>query len=155
MTLADVSLFRVPQTIIERTEIALRSAGVVGDERFVLWSGRQTGRTFQILTEHIPEQTPFHSEGGIGIYVDGAELHQLNRALYETSEVLAVQVHAHPGDAYHSATDDTYAIVSTIGGLSVVVPNFCRGSLVTPQTAVYRLLQTGWVRQPVQVIEVT
>ena len=75
--------------------------------------------------------------------------------LYEAGEMLAVQVHAHPTDAYHSDTDDTYPIVATLGGLSIGVPDFCSRGLFTDSTMIYRLEPKGWVEQPRDLVEVT
>jgi hypothetical protein len=76
--------------------------------------------------------------------VGGEELHRLNVWLYENGEQLAIQVHSHPREAYHSDTDDTYPIVTTLGGLSLVVPDFGRNGVRGAETALYRLGASGW-----------
>ncbi len=154
MTLADVERFQVPATIVKQTEETLRSAGIDGYEAFVLWSGQQNGRLFSVRTAHVPRQNSYRLESGLGVRVDGSELHRLNVWLYEASEILAVQVHAHPDDAYHSETDDTYPIVATLGGLSIVAAEFCRKQLFTSSTAIYRLYSEGWTKQTADLIEV-
>lgn len=155
MTLTDVDLFQVPSKIVEQTEEALRRAGFKGYEMFVLWSGCQKGRLFRIQTAHFPKQTSYHLPSGLCVRVEGEELHRLNVWLYESNQILAVQVHAHPTEAYHSETDDTYPIVSTLGGVSIVAPDFCRNSLFANGTAIYRLESAGWIEQPKNCIEVT
>ncbi len=155
MTLADVEQFQVPATIVRQTEETLRSAGVEGYEVFVLWSGRQNGRLFTVRTARVPKQNSYRLESGLCVRVDGTELHRLNMWLYETDEILAVQVHAHPDEAYHSETDDSYPIVATLGGLSIVAAEFCREDLFTPSTAIYRLYPDGWIEQAPDVIQVT
>jgi hypothetical protein len=57
-------------------------------------------------------------------------------------------VHAHPTDAFHSPTDDTYPIVTTVGGLSIVVPDFARRGVLTRGTVAYRLSSAGWEKVP-------
>jgi hypothetical protein len=42
---------------------------------------------------------------------------------------IRVQVHTHPGPAFHSAVDDTYPIIHTPGFLSLVIPNFALGTV--------------------------
>jgi hypothetical protein len=155
MTLADVEQFQVPSTIVRQTEETLRSAGVKGYEAFVLWSGRQNGRLFNVRTAHVPKQNSFRLNSGLCVRVDGTELHRLNVWLYEASEILAVQVHAHPDEAYHSETDDSYPIVATLGGLSIVAAKFCREGLFRPSTAIYRLYRNGWTEQTANLIQVT
>jgi len=154
VTLADVERFRVPARIVKETEQTLRSAGFEGYEAFVLWSGQQSGRLFNVHTIHVPRQDSYRLNTGLCVHVDGAELHRLNLWLYEAGEILAVQVHAHPDEAYHSETDDTYPIVATIGGLSIVVAQFCRRRLFTSSTAIYRLYRDGWNEQNADLIQV-
>ena len=86
---------------------------------------------------------------------EGEELHRLNVWLYEASELLAVQVHAHPNEAYHSDTDNAYPIVATLGGISIVAAEFCRAGLFATSTAIYRLKQEGWVEVPTGIVRVT
>jgi hypothetical protein len=40
-----------------------------------------------------------------------------------------VQVHTHPGRAFHSPTDDDFPIVRTEGFLSLVIPRFAQGKV--------------------------
>lgn len=153
--LTEVERFFVPSHIVKHTEEKLRAAGSKGYEMFVLWSGCQRDRVFEIKTQHVPEQTSYRLRSGLCVRVEGPELHRLNVWLYEAGEMLAVQVHAHPTDAYHSETDDTYPIVATLGGLSIVAPDFCRRGLFAEGTAIYRLEPEGWIEQPRGLIEVT
>jgi hypothetical protein len=154
MTLALVDEFQVPATIVDQTEEVLRSAGAEGYEAFVLWSGLQDGRLFNVRTVHVPKQNSYRLRGGLCVRVDGDELHRLNVWLYEAGEILAVQVHAHPDEAYHSETDDTYPIVATLGGLSIVAADFCRAGLFASSTAVYRLQPDGWTKQTADLVRV-
>jgi hypothetical protein len=154
MSLASVARFRVPALVVERSEQALRKAGAEGYEVFVLWSGREDRSVFEVRTPHVPKQTSYRVNGGLSVRVEGDELHRLNAWLYEAGEMLGVQVHAHPRSAYHSDTDNTYPIVATLGGLSLVAPKFCRRGLFTRGTALYRLCPEGWVEQSISLIEV-
>jgi hypothetical protein len=152
--LVEVDRFRVTVELIAQTEDALRAAGAEGYEAFVLWSGSQQGRVFDIQTHHVPKQTSYRLPTGLCVRVGGEELHRLNVWLFEAGETLAVQVHAHPDEAYHSDTDNAYPIVATLGGVSIVVPDFCRDGLFVEGTAIYRLGANSWVRQPRSCIEV-
>lgn len=40
---------------------------------------------------------------------------------------IRVQVHTHPGEAFHSPTDDAFPIIHKPGFLSLVIPNFGLG----------------------------
>jgi hypothetical protein len=153
VTLTAVSRIVLPQAKAIDTEDALREAGRDGYERFALWSGAVEGEEFRVQTVHVPPQTAFRQDGGVCVTVDGPALHALNVWLYEHGEVLGVQVHTHPDDAYHSGTDDTYAIVTAIGGFSLVVPRFCETGLQGEGAALYRLGAKGWIAVDPSILE--
>jgi hypothetical protein len=92
----------------------------------------------------IPQQRSVSDEDGLGYFVSGETLFELNRALSETGLRLIAQVHSHPAEAYHSAADDRYAIVTADGGFSLVVPNFGRAPSDLSSWAVYRLTRGDW-----------
>jgi hypothetical protein len=144
----------VPRKIAHQTEQTLQAAGRNGDELFVLWSGHQDGPTFTIRSGHVPLQTAYKTGDGLSVRVEGEELHKLNSWLFERQEILAVQIHCHPDDAYHSETDNRFPIVTTIGGTSVVIPEFCRHGLFVPGTAIYRLSEDGWTLSESKAIEI-
>ena len=154
MTLAEVEQFHVPIGIVKKTEETLRGAGLKGYEVFVLWSGRYNGRLFDVRTAHVPRQNSYRLKSGLCVRVDGPELHRLNLWLYEAGEILAAQIHAHPDEAYHSDTDDTYPIMAVLGGLSIVAAEFCREGLLVPSTAIYRLYPDGWTNQTLDLLRV-
>lgn len=141
---ALLNLYTVPAAIVRETEKSLRLAGRSGMECFVLWSGLISGSEFQVRTAHVPRQTSYRLESGLMVRVDGDALHQLNSWLYRNNEVLAIQIHAHPTEAYHSSTDDTYPIVTAEGSVSIVAADFCRRGLFSDSTAAYRLAGQVW-----------
>lgn len=66
--------------------------------------------------------------------------------------MVAAQVHSHPREAFHSKADDRWAIVRHEGALSLVVPNFAIGTMVSTfldDTKVYRFSASAqWVEVP-------
>jgi hypothetical protein len=153
MSLEQVARFRVPADVRERTESSLRAAGRDGYELFVLWSGRVAGETFEVMAAHVPRQTSAKTRDGLLVTVEGEALHKMNIWLYEHEQFLGTQVHAHPRRAFHSETDDTYPIVTTLGGLSLVAANFCRRGLPHRSSAAYRLTAHGWTETSLRVVE--
>ena len=145
MTLRGVRRFRIQASAVRETEEAIRSAGLDGYELFVVWSGTRDGDTFLVAEVHVPRQISYKVDGGLCVKVDGPELHRLNVWLYEARQVVGVQIHSHPGDAYHSATDDAYPIATLDGSLSIVLPFFGRDGFGTAEIAAYRLGQDGWL----------
>lgn len=155
MILADVEQFRVPKHAVDVAEEALRHAGESGYERFVLWTGTIDGKYFNVLNTHVPAQKSYKVRGNeLLVKVEGDALHELNAKLYQLQQLLGVQIHAHPTDAYHSDTDSSFPIVTMLGGVSVVVPDFCRRGLMVPGTAVYRLSPQGWESQDASILEI-
>ena len=143
-TFEAISEFVVPADLCDACDGQLREAGEIGNERFVLWSGVIRDECLMVKTMHVPKQTAYQLAGGVCVRVDADELHRLNVWLYEHEERLAIQVHSHPTEAFHSDTDDAYPMVTTRGGLSLVVPDFARHGVRGPDTALYRLSSGGW-----------
>ena len=143
-TFEEINEFVVPADLCDYCDEQLRDAGKIGNERFVLWSGIIRDRRFQVMTMHVPRQRAYRSAGGLCVRVNSDELHRLNVWLYEHEERLAIQVHSHPTEAFHSDTDDAYPMVTTLGGLSLVVPDFAENGVRGPGTALYRLSSPGW-----------
>lgn len=144
ITFDSIRNFIVPAEICDETDRQLREAGLDGNERFVLWTGVVDGERLLVRTMHVPKQTAYRLSNGLCVRVESDELHRLNVWLYEHGERLAIQVHSHPTDAYHSETDDAFPMVTTHGGLSLVVPDFARFGVRGRGTALYRLSHTRW-----------
>lgn len=144
MTLEPTTSWLVPHSLVAETEGAVREAGLSGHERFVLWTGRLDGATFQVRHLHVPDQVAYRTDLGLGVRVDGPALHALNVWLFEHDEILGVQVHSHPDEAYHSPTDDAFPIVTTLGSLSIVLGSFGHDGFFSPGTACYRLTSRGF-----------
>lgn len=142
----DLVAVRVPRMLAEETHIYLRRIGETGNEAVALWAGETQGNMFHVRHSIVPKQTPVASQEGLCYFVSGEELHRINLWLFKNSFRLVAQVHSHPREAYHSQTDDRYAMVSTSGGLSLVVPDFAVAPFNLDEYAVYRLVpEHGWV----------
>lgn len=134
----------VDRKVVDSTLKVLREFGTHRLEGLVLWLGNIEPGTAHVTRAFIPDQQPVADEDGVGYFVGGETLFELNRGLAETGLRLIAQVHSHPGRAYHSETDDRYAIVTADGGLSLVVPNFGRAPADPAAWAVYRLSRRQW-----------
>lgn len=146
--------FVVTADQLAQTQRALNHAGAQGYELFVLWSGVAEADAIRIRTCHVPRQTSSKTRRGLLVRVEGQALHELNVWLFEHGETLAAQVHAHPTDAFHSDTDDTFPIVTALGGLSLVVPDFARRGVLVHDSAAFRLSARGWDTVPLNQIVV-
>lgn len=127
--LRGVRKFVIPHVVVRETIRFLQEVGEYGCEGFVLWSGKiQSSDTFRFITALIPEQKALITENGLLVTVDGEALFKINKQVYEQEEILGGQVHSHPTTAYHSSTDDHFPLVTLLGALSVVLPDFAKNS---------------------------
>jgi hypothetical protein len=144
--LAAVRHFRVPVRLLDETLGVLAAAGRSGHEAFVVWGGMLAtdGCRLDVTTTMVPEQTAYRTPDGLLVTVEGAALFRINRELFERGELLAAQVHSHPTDAFHSDTDDHNPLVTLIGSLSLVIPDFAvAGRKGMRDWAWYRLVGQG------------
>jgi hypothetical protein len=70
---------------------------------------------------------PSHTASAGGYLIDDVWITETWLALARRRRELRLQLHTHPGRAYHSATDDSYPAVDTAGYLSLVIPDFAVG----------------------------
>ncbi|MBA3242579.1 MAG: Mov34/MPN/PAD-1 family protein [Acidobacteria bacterium] len=147
--LLHVLRVHVPAEFAREAQEHLASVGRQGHEGFALWVGVLEGEIFHVRRTVIPAQRGLRFEQGVCVRVDGDELHRINVYLYQEGLRLMAQIHSHPTEAYHSETDDTYPIATTLGSLSLVVPDFARDPFSLARCAVYRLLPPAeWVELP-------
>lgn len=151
---SSVTKIRLPLSQVNKVYAHLQSAGSDGMEAVALWPGVCSNDTFEVQSTIIPEQTGYRIEEGLLYSVDGEELHRINVWLYQNQMTLMLQIHSHPGKAYHSETDDRYPIISEVGGISIVIPNFAHQKFSLKNWAVYRLMPSmGWVKLTLQQIK--
>lgn len=143
--LADIERIALPNTVLDQTRDVLRKFGAQGCEGLVLWVGNVDGNDAVIRGIVVPEQNPIREESGVGYFVEGPVLFRLAKYLEREQLRLIAQVHSHPSDAYHSETDDRYAIVTEDGGFSLVVPDFARAPMELHGCAIYRLRSGQWI----------
>ncbi len=137
--LLNVERIIVPIKCIEDVYLHLRECGLKRLEGVALWAGIHMDTVFEIKATLIPKQISSRTEDGLLYSVDGEELHRINVWLYRNKMTLVSQIHSHPGEAYHSETDDKYPIISVIGGISIVIPDFAVKPFKLKDWAVYRL----------------
>jgi hypothetical protein len=142
----EIEQFGFKAEVINKAYEFLAHAGKERFEAVALFAGTVSGATALVTEAILPLQKSYKLESGLMYHVEGEELHRINVWLYKNKLKLLGQIHSHPTEAYHSETDDEYPIISTVGGLSIVVPNFARGKMKHDEWAYYRLSQEGqWV----------
>lgn len=136
-----VRRYELPRSLADECLQAIRKRGRNGNELFIALTAilADGGSTVRFRRGLIPRQACHRTPSGLLVTIDGDAIFDLNRNCYERGEVLAGQIHGHPGRAYHSGADDQLAIVRRPGGLSIVVPDFADARSSRGRWAIYRL----------------
>ncbi|APT34592.1 Y4jG [Methylobacterium phyllosphaerae] len=147
--LAAVRAITLPRACADAAQEHMRSVGRAGHEGLALWVGRQDGDRFAVEQTWVPSQRHVRTDDGVCVCIGPDELHRINVRLHREKLTLLGQVHSHPGRAYHSDTDDAFAIATAIGNLSLVVPDYAARPFALADTAAYRLdARARWARVP-------
>jgi hypothetical protein len=109
----------VREGLLAQTLSVLRRCGAGREECVAFWAGPvgEPGVADTLLH-------PDHRSGRGGYEVSEEWLADAWERLDEEGLAIRVQVHTHPFEAFHSATDDAYPIVGTPGFYSLVLPRF-------------------------------
>jgi hypothetical protein len=113
---------RIASGVIEASCHVFRSCGAGRDECVVYWTGPLDDPDLVDRAHH-----PRHSAGPAGYDVEGAWLTEFFPSLTAERRKVRVQVHTHPGSAFHSSRDDGMALIYVPDFLSLVIPNFGLG----------------------------
>jgi len=113
-------MLEVSQALIAATVEPLRASR--RRERVVLWLGKRHGEL--VVVEEVFE--PIQECAADYFQIPAAGMAEILSRLQRQRRMVAAQVHTHPYNAFHSPADDRWAIVRHVGGLSLVVPQFCQ-----------------------------
>lgn len=142
----------VPKKVVDETVGALSS---IESEVFVLWTaskepaspresrgragilGRLRAalpvlgrRSIAISRAIVPEQDTHADADGAYVHIAGSELRRIGFDNYERGERNAVQIHTHPSSSTRmSELDREWEVVTHVGALSIIVPDYCGNGL--------------------------
>lgn len=133
----EASLLRLASNVVITSVDVLRSCGRGACECVVYWTG-PAGEDVADAVEH-----PVHLRSAFGYEIDSNWLTQFWKRLAAARRSVKAQVHTHPGEAFHSATDDRWPIVSQAGFLSIVIPEFAAGESTLQRAWIGRLQPNG------------
>ena len=121
--------FSVPAATVAETGAVLAEIGESGVEGVVVWVGREPAANHvEIIDLVVPAQIALRSEDGLAVMIPDWAVTELISSLADGTYI-PIRVHSHPRDAYHSSTDDLNRLLSHRGAVSIVVPDFARGSV--------------------------
>lgn len=129
---------RLPLKIIQETFHALVKCGQGRCECVIYWTG-PVGKSDGIDGwDH-----PTHRRSPCGYEIDDHWLTDYWFRLGRKRREILAQVHTHPGQAFHSTTDDCWPVVSQPGFISIVIPNFALGQMNLEGAWIGRLSSSG------------
>lgn len=145
--LSTIDKLFFPKEFLHEAYDFFREAGSKGYEAVSLFAGKAENNNYHITHLYIPVQESYQTREGLMYRVSAEELNSIDDWLFDSRLSLICQMHTHPGEAYHSHADDMNCIVTSVGGLSIVVPDFAMGQIDPLQWAIYRLVKNdGWIR---------
>jgi hypothetical protein len=115
-------IYRLDGGVLEATFKHFRACGCGRHECQVLWLSSWDSPHDIARVIH-----PRHRAHLGGFVLDDQWLSEFWSELGDVNMGIRVQVHTHPGEAFHSPTDDAFPIIHKPGFLSLVIPNFGLG----------------------------
>lgn len=144
MSFIDLETFDhivVKASVFDDTIRSLQAAGRYGVECIVVWAGLPVADYFYVDTVYCPHQFAT----AVGARVASEDVGEMYKNMHLSGRTAIAQVHSHPGEAFHSHTDDDFSIVTRCGALSLVVPDFGFGEAADiKHWAAFRLRNSGW-----------
>jgi hypothetical protein len=115
-----VTVLRVPTSVLRAARAFFEEQGSFGLEGTAMIAGPDHPRLV------IPDQNAVRTQHGVSVELTAKGQFDLATGL-AGSERFVARIHSHPGEAFHSATDDRNPVITFDGALSIVVPFFGLG----------------------------
>ena len=128
---------RLASSALDETFRILRVCGRGECECAAYWIGPSDADSVNGVEHPVHRRSPF------GYDINDTWLTDFWKYLAESRQSVKAQVHTHPGEAFHSASDDRWPIVSQAGFLSIVIPDFARGNVSLTDAWIGRLQEDG------------
>lgn len=118
-----MTIYRCSKKIIAKTIYSLSEIGKQRKEAVLFWT---SARAVQSVIEISSIYVPHYKSASDWFWIDKESMSEMLRQLRSADLQLVAQVHTHPAKAFHSATDDEWAVVRKVGALSIVLPYFAQ-----------------------------
>lgn len=143
--MAEITIMKTlhfPKSILADTLERLTMRGTADTERVVLWLGKGSGNEDTVSEVFTPQQ----QTAADYFRIPPSGMEEILSHLRISRLKIIAQVHSHPFEAFHSAADDTWALIRHVGALSLVIPHFGLHTSVETfwrDAAVYELSEDG------------
>jgi len=116
-----VTTLVLPQRVLDEARTFFENRGTRGLE------GTAMIKNGEFLELVIPDQRAIRdAHGQVSVEVTRSGQMELARSL-AIDEMYVARIHSHPGDAYHSPTDNQNPVLTHDGAISIVIPYFGLG----------------------------
>lgn len=134
--------YRIPAALLAETFAVFRRCGGGRRECQILWTSPWSASDTITHVVH-----PQHRAHGGGFELGSDWINSFWLDLARTGRGIRVQVHTHPHEAFHSAIDDAYPIIHSVGFLSLVIPDFALGTVGFDRAYVAEIAPDGRWRE--------
>lgn len=122
-----ISRYLISIETVDTTQKYFRQVGRKGKEAIGYWTGTFSGDDAYVSNVLFPNKfvkNRLDSWGYVKVELNVA--FRIGQEIYKLEQFLLIQLHTHPGIAFHSYTDDRYPISHKIGFISIVIPHFAK-----------------------------
>jgi proteasome lid subunit RPN8/RPN11 len=136
-------VIHIPARFIADTFTIFRDCGGSQRECIVYWLGPVN------LPDTVDEIVhPHHISNQNGYEIDDRWLTDFWFELARRQKSVRIQLHTHPHEAFHSTTDNHWALIHTSGFLSLVIPDYATGSVSLDRAFLTERTDRGWREVP-------
>lgn len=139
-------MYRLPRRMIDETFAFLRSCGAGERECKLYWLSYWSDVDQLVEVAH-----PEHDSNRYGLTIHDKWITRFWNELVDMGLGVRVQVHTHPGAAFHSPTDDAFPLIHDVGFLSLVIPDFALGDIGFSGAYLTEIQSDGrWQQVPIE-----
>jgi hypothetical protein len=115
-------VYDLPRRMLEETFEVFRVCGGNRRECQLFWLSNWSEPANLVALAH-----PRHTASRAGLSIHSGWITEFWNELAHSRRSVCIQVHTHPGAAFHSAVDDAFPLLCHTGFLSLVIPDFALG----------------------------
>jgi len=142
-----IDVFNIQENIVNSTIKYLQDIGEQRKEGIAYWTGKLEGSTALVNNTIFPgeyvESDDSEADSEFHASVSLSTAFKVGEIIHERNEILLVQIHTHPYEAFHSLTDNKYPISHRLGFISIVVPYFGRNIVNLDHCKIYEYKGAG------------
>ena len=134
---SKIETFIIKKSIFKKSIAELQRIGLDNKEGIVYWIGDLKENVVKITDVIFAANYSGFENYTCYAKVPLTSSFEIAKTIRKSKKILFMQVHSHPGKAFHSITDDKHPITHRIGLISIVVPYFGSGVIDLSTCEIY------------------